>query len=83
MGKAKDPPRFSLDKPYEQWKTEIRLWQLEQPDDNADTAKHAIRIALDMPEEGCNDIRARILATRRSPVSTQLKKDCRPPRVGL
>ena len=63
MGKAKDPPRFSLDKPYEQWKTEIRLWQLEQPDDNADTAKHAIRIALDMPEEGCNDIRARILAS--------------------
>ena len=62
MGKAKDPPRFSLDKPYEQWKTEIRLWQLEQADDNTDTAKHAMRIALDMPEEGFNYLRARILA---------------------
>ena len=63
MGKPKDPPKFSLDKPYDQWKTEITLWQLEQPADNADTAKHAISIALAMPETGCNDIRARILGS--------------------
>ena len=63
MGKIKDPPRFSLDKPYKQWKTEIQLWQLEQADENADTAKHAMRIALDMPDEGCNDLKARILAS--------------------
>ena len=63
MGKIKDPPKFSLDKPYDQWKTEIALWQLEQPADNADTSKHAITIALAMPETGCNDVRARILAS--------------------
>ena len=63
MGKIKDPPRFSLDKPYDQWKTEIALWQLEQPADNTDTSKHAITIALAMPETGCNDVRARILAS--------------------
>ena len=63
MGKIKDPPKFSLDKPYDQWKTEVALWQLEQPADNADTSKHAITIALAMPETGCNDVRARILAS--------------------
>ena len=26
MGKTKDPPPFMMDKPYEQWKTEIKAW---------------------------------------------------------
>ena len=63
MGKLKDPPRFSLEKPYLQWKQEVELWQLEQDENNQDTARHAIRIVLDMPEKDCADVRARILAT--------------------
>ena len=58
MGKAKDPPPFSLEKPYEQWKLEIKAWRLTA--DAADQNKAALTIALSLPEKGCNSIRQRI-----------------------
>ena len=58
MGKAKDPPHFSLEKPYNQWKTEIKAWMFSA--DTADQNKAALTIALSLPEKGCNSIRTRI-----------------------
>ena len=58
MGKAKDPPPFMMDKPYQQWKTEIKAWMFTA--DTADKNKAAMTIALSLPEKGCNNIRQRI-----------------------
>ena len=58
MGKTKDPPPFSLEKPYEQWKLEIKAWRLTA--DTDDQNKAALTIALSLPEKGCNSIRQRI-----------------------
>ena len=58
MGKTKDPPPFSLDKPYEQWKTEVKAWIYTA--DAGDKNKAALTIALSLPEKGCNNIRQRI-----------------------
>ena len=59
--KTKEPPQFSLDKPYEQWKAEVKAWQYTA--DAADKKKCAQTIALSLPEKGCNDIRKRIFNT--------------------
>ena len=59
--KTKDPPSFSLDKPYQQWKAEVKAWQYTV--DQADKNKCALTIALSLPEKGCNDIRKRIFNT--------------------
>ena len=59
--KTKDPPTFSLDKPYQQWKAEVKAWQYTV--DAADKNKCALTIALSLPEKGCNDIRKRIFNT--------------------
>ena len=58
MGKTRDPPPFSLEKPYEQWKLEIKAWRLTA--DAADQNKAALTIALSLPEKGSNSIRERI-----------------------
>ena len=58
MGKNKDPPPFSLEKPYTQWKSEIKAWL--HTVDTVDKNKNALTIALTMPEKGCNNIRQRI-----------------------
>ena len=58
MGKTRDPPPFSLDKPYQQWKTEIKAWRLTT--DAAEKNKAALTIALSLPEKGANNIRQRI-----------------------
>ena len=53
MGKAKDPPPFMMDKPYEQWKVEVKAWMYTA--DAADKNKAAMTIALSLPEKGCNN----------------------------
>ena len=58
MGKNKDPPPFSLDKQYTQWKTEVKAWLYTA--DSQDKNKAALSIALSLPEKGCNSIRQRI-----------------------
>ena len=58
MGKSKDPPPFTLDKQYSQWKTEVKAWLFTA--DTADRNKAALTIALSLPEKGCNNIRQRI-----------------------
>ena len=58
MGKTKDPPPFMLDKPYQQWKMEIKAWMYSA--DAGDKNKAALTIALSLPEKGCNNIRQRI-----------------------
>ena len=58
MGKTKDPPPFTLDKQYTQWKTEVKAWLFTA--DNTDKNKAALSIALSLPEKGCNSIRQRI-----------------------
>ena len=47
-----------MDKPYEQWKTEIKAWMYTA--DAADKNKAALTVALSLPEKGCNNIRQRI-----------------------
>ena len=46
MGKSKDPPPFMMDKPYEQWKTEIKAWMYTA--DAADKNKAALTVALSL-----------------------------------
>ena len=58
MGKNKDPPPFTLDKQYTQWKTEVKAWLFSA--DTTDKNKAALSIALSLPEKGCNSIRQRI-----------------------
>ena len=57
MGKSKDPPQFSLEKPYQQWKAEIKVWLYGQ---EAEKNKSALQVALSFPEKGCGNIRQRV-----------------------
>ena len=57
MGKSKDPPQFSLEKPYQQWKAETKVWLYGQ---EAEKNKSALQVALSFPEKGCGNIRQRV-----------------------
>ena len=63
MGKNKDPPKFDQDnKPYAQWKEEVELWQMSLPKEDSEPARNAIRIVLDLPNDGSDSLRERCIA---------------------
>ena len=72
MGKNKDPPKFDQDnKPYAQWKEEVELWQMSLPKEDSEPARNAIRIVLDLPNDGNDSLRERCIANVKLYTTTE------------
>ena len=60
MAKAQVPvPKFSEEKPYERFKTEVTVWSTAC---DIDKSKHGLIVALSLPEESKSQIRDKVFS---------------------